>query len=488
MAKRPKQWVLGVTVATLGVFVLLLWWFGLGDRTAVVAGWATMKPSTALCLGLLGAALAIPNHPVLQRSVGVIVALVAGCSTFASLLRISLPIDEFFAADPLSRRLGLPPGRMAVGTAIALLLLALPHVLRARDPRLSQASAIVVLGVSWVVLLGYAVELEPLTSITALGTVSALTAVCLALLAVGALSVTANEGWLVSVTGSDRGATLVRQLGPVAILTPPSAALSGHLVQQLTGMQPGVALATGALVDAAVFGIVLAKTAAAATSEQRTAEAEAKARANAEADRVALASRLLVAHEEERKALARELHDATGQAVTRVSYGLDGMNIANADRELIREALGQLSQVVQATSRGLRPPLLDLAGIGPAVRALCTSWSRTTGIPATFTYTGEKRRYDGLVEISLYRIAQEALTNVARHAHASQVFVTVQAGTTRLRLEIDDDGIGFDTDRVRNATMGLTGMRERAQLCEGELGVEARTPGTSVWVSVPVPP
>jgi PAS domain S-box-containing protein len=199
----------------------------------------------------------------------------------------------------------------------------------------------------------------------------------------------------------------------------------------------------------------------------------------------ALSHRLLVVQEEERRALARELHDEIGQMLTGLSFTLstaaakDGQ-LAEAQR-IVTELTGQVRQL----SMDLRPTALDAYGVVPALRGHVERYERQTGIMVDLRAEGPHQRFPAPVEITAYRIVQEALTNVARHSQASDVLVQLFADEHTLTVSIRDTGIGFDPADVSGAT-GLGGMRERAELLGGRVEIDA-SPGAGSLITAELP-
>ena len=190
-----------------------------------------------------------------------------------------------------------------------------------------------------------------------------------------------------------------------------------------------------------------------------------------EVERRESARRALAAQERERVRIARELHDEVGQALTAVSWMVDG-----DAREAVRAAL----EDVRAIARRLRPEALDDLGLLPALAALTVAVQRSGGVRVERSLDGEAAALlDADEELVVYRVAQEALTNVARHARARRASVTLSRAGQRVVLEVSDDGCGFRPGAAVDGA-GLRGMRERALLVGSRLVIEAGRPGTVV--------
>lgn len=216
----------------------------------------------------------------------------------------------------------------------------------------------------------------------------------------------------------------------------------------------------------------------------------------------ALSHRLLEIREAERRQLASDLHDELGQSLTAAKINLESLkrfpdSLAGGSRldESIQLVEGALQQV-RSLSLELRPPMLDDLGLVAAMRWLADQHVRRSGLDVTFNADLLDRRFNASVEVACFRVAQEALNNVAKHAAARAVAIDLRTDAEFLHLVVRDDGVGFDVDSasfqaVRGASMGLLGMQERAALAGG--GIQWRSgahAGTEVhaWFALHRPP
>lgn len=207
-----------------------------------------------------------------------------------------------------------------------------------------------------------------------------------------------------------------------------------------------------------------------------------------------LAQQLITVQENERLALARELHDELGQRCSAILIETACLRRCAADdRAALLGAAARadmaaqsLYQLVGGMLRRLRPANLDALGLVAALQELCESWEARSGVPCVFHFDGVDEGLPERINIAVYRVAQEALTNVTRHAHASQVRLVLARDSARgLCLLISDDGRGMDTARATRG-LGLLGASERAAALGGELHVES-TPGAGVRLNLRVP-
>jgi two-component system, NarL family, sensor histidine kinase DevS len=202
--------------------------------------------------------------------------------------------------------------------------------------------------------------------------------------------------------------------------------------------------------------------------------------------------RVVSGQELERRRLARELHDETGQALTSILLGLraveeaagpDDMRTAASD---LRELVVGTLQDVRRLAVQLRPKALDDFGLVAAVERLVQTFSEATAIRVDLEAQLGDERLPAEVETTLYRIVQEALTNIVKHAGASRVSILLVRSSGSATVVIEDDGQGFDPAELREDGMGIIGMRERVELHEGRLTVES-TPGSGATLVAEVP-
>ena len=214
----------------------------------------------------------------------------------------------------------------------------------------------------------------------------------------------------------------------------------------------------------------------------------------------ALSGRMLTLQEEERRAVARELHDEIGQGLTAVKIHLQAMEQAcqgcgrSFSTENLLQALlttGTILDQVRNLSLNLRPMLLDDLGLPVALRSLVQRDAATAGWVAHVDVDLPDERLEPSLELACYRVAQEALTNVMRHADATEVWVTVRQSDQVLFLMVRDNGRGFDPQSDRAATiashLGLLGMEERVRILAGQFSIRTRRgEGTEVQATFPI--
>jgi signal transduction histidine kinase len=213
----------------------------------------------------------------------------------------------------------------------------------------------------------------------------------------------------------------------------------------------------------------------------------------------AMSRRLVDMQESERRQFSRELHDRVGQNLTALSINLDIMrsqvpeNGNNALRTRIDDAatlLESTANSIENVMSELRPPMLDDYGLLPALQWYATEFHRRTGIRVKVDGDEQMKRLPQTSEIALFRIAQEALNNVAKHAHANRVEIGLVRSKTELIMSVTDDGIGLDssvqTSARRRPGLGMVTMRERTQAVDGRFAIGA-APDRGTRISVRVP-
>jgi PAS domain S-box-containing protein len=219
--------------------------------------------------------------------------------------------------------------------------------------------------------------------------------------------------------------------------------------------------------------------------------AEIADRTQAETSRARLLRRLVVAQEDERRRLARELHDGLGQRLTALRLMLEAFDADPSARPLptatALEMLARIDQDVDFIAWELRPAALDELGLVQVLETYVKEWSRHAGVPAAFSARpGDLGRFAPEVEATIYRIAQETLNNVVKHARARSVNVLLELRDDNLALVVEDDGVGYQPATKGETMMGLTGMRERALAVGGTIELEP-TPGGGTTVLACIP-
>ena len=233
------------------------------------------------------------------------------------------------------------------------------------------------------------------------------------------------------------------------------------------------------------------------TSEQTTSLLLDKSRSMQEELRH-LSRRLLTAQEEERKRISRELHDVIAQSLASINVRLAGLKTLSATntKDLnkniaqTQKLIGKSVDIVHRFARDLRPAVLDDLGLIPALQSHAKVFAKQNGIPVVLNAYAGVEKLDIITRTALYRVAQESLTNVARHAQASRVEVDIQEHPKTVRMMIQDNGKGFSMENTlmarRSKRLGLLGMRERVEMVDGTFSIRS-SPGEGTCIQVDLP-
>jgi two-component system sensor histidine kinase DegS len=209
------------------------------------------------------------------------------------------------------------------------------------------------------------------------------------------------------------------------------------------------------------------------------------------------ASQIVEAQEEERKRIAKDIHDGIGQILTALKFSVESINLENRENSAkklqdLKVVFSQLIKDVRAVTFSLTPPELSDHGIAPALKKMTEEISKLSGKNIFFeNKTDFQKRFDSLTETNLYRVAQEAVNNSLKYANSTFVLVSVSHTKDLLSIVIDDNGAGFDVDAVENSEkglgMGLFFMKERVNYVDGRLFVNStKGEGTRITINIPL--
>jgi signal transduction histidine kinase len=228
---------------------------------------------------------------------------------------------------------------------------------------------------------------------------------------------------------------------------------------------------------------------------ERQAELERQRAEQAGRELRLLSQQLVRAQEEERRSLSRELHDQVGQQLTALRVEISNLaRIPQSDRELFETQVKEAKALAQQTMKtvrdlamGLRPSMLDDLGLGPAIEWQAREFSRRSGVPATVELEGEiNGDLSESERTSLFRIVQEALTNITKHAKATEVRIHLAANHEGIRLLVADSGRGVPESASPRHGLGLLGMEERARELGGSFNLSS-APGEGTTIEVWLP-
>jgi two-component system sensor histidine kinase DegS len=207
---------------------------------------------------------------------------------------------------------------------------------------------------------------------------------------------------------------------------------------------------------------------------------------------------IIRAQEEERKRVAREIHDGPAQTMANIIMRAEYcLKLLDRDPEKVREELLALQNIVMLSLQDvrmiifdLRPMVLDDLGLAPALKRYFASYKEQYGLEIEFLFFGQERRLESTIEIALFRIIQEAVNNIKKHARVKSAVVKMEMQPDKITVSIRDTGKGFDLNSVQGGKngngYGLVGMRERVQLLNGEMKINT-APGKGTCISITIP-
>lgn len=498
-ARWPEHFARGAgfLVMLLGVAVLGGWAAGSRVVTTVVSHGVAMVPATALGFVCCGGALLLASRAWSAGKPGRGSLLAVGCGILAAAMGLGHFVALAGGATAIIDGLGIfdvrhgdsAPEQMAGMTAANFILTGAYLLLasRRRFFAVCQGIAIVIGVAAWLGLTRYLFGGTPLLPFASM---AIHTAPAFLLLAAGLLCLRPERGLIALLLSDSAGGLAARRLLPAVLIVPVVAGalrLQGQRAGWY-GTEAGVSLS--ALANALLVGAVVWFTAAALHRiDLRRRRAESALRA--------LALRLESVREQERTAVAREIHDVLAQELTCVKVDLVRLAqqpALTADRDAtarIHQAMAQTEAAITTVQRiatGLRPAILDTLGLAAAIEWQTEDFGRRTGLACSAVVPRAGLLENREAATALFRIFQESLTNVARHAQATAVDVCLRMEDGNIVLTVRDDGRGITAAELEDPrSIGLVGMRERASGLDGSLQI-AGSPeeGTTVIVRLPV--
>jgi len=455
---RTASRICGAVVSAVGALVFAAWAANDATLNRALAGHFIMQLNTGLLFIVAGAALWVRPR------------LVATACGWAVMLGGAFILVEHVRAGAVL------PGRMEPDTASGFLLvgaaLALRHARRRSATRAAEALTIACLLIAMVGLFGFTYNVKFFYGITQYVRMTLGTALSFVALGLGTLFAEPERGVMATVVSDSAGGVMARRLYPAAIAIP-------ILLGQLTLVGETLRLYNGKfglslflLTSIVVFVLLVSLT---YRSLDRT-----------DGERMRLAAVLL--EEAERRHIAKELHDEVGQSLTALKLRLQ---VAEASEQVMqaRALVDELLTRVSNLSLDLRPAMLDDLGLLPALVWLFERYTSQTTVKVEFAHSGLDGRMSPIVETAAFRIVQEALTNVARHAGVPLVTVRVWRDGDSLSVQIADAGKGFDVAAAVAAgkSSGLSGMRERAAALGGKMDIDSSKDGTRLTAELPLP-
>lgn len=210
-----------------------------------------------------------------------------------------------------------------------------------------------------------------------------------------------------------------------------------------------------------------------------------------------LAKFLIKAQEEERKKIARELHDEVGQTLTAIKINLEILRgkVGSDLLSYIEESINLIDKTIEQIrdiSLNLRPSLLDNLGLKSAIKWYIEKQKSKAGIDIEYELDFDQEKLDPDYAITIFRIIQESITNIVRHAKAKKVFLSIKEEENSILINIEDDGVGFDVENIWNEVkegraLGILGIKERVELLKGNLEIKSgKGEGTRIKITFPL--
>jgi signal transduction histidine kinase len=470
-----------------------------------------MAPNSALCLIAVSLAVLLRGSRLeaVSKASGLFAFLFGLATLLEYILHMDFGIDRIFMASKLGvwTARNVFTGRIAPNSALAFCLLGssfLVPVARLGRTTVSELLTVPVLWISFLSVVGYAYGAESLYGISYYSTMALQTAFCLGLLSVAMLVKNSDTGIVELLLADDEGGMAARRLLLATVIILPVMGWIGLWAQWRGWFDIQFGTAILIIVTVMVFSFVIFQIAFTLhdLTRKRTLAEESLLRSHAQLESLVetrtsalrrLSTRLMQLQDEERRRIARELHDGLGQHLTALAIELDGMKgkptsegVAGC-RELVDHAIVE----IRTLSYLLHPPLLDEVGFASAAAWYVEGFAKRSGVEVSIDLPQDMMRLPDMVEIGLFRILQEALTNIHRHSGSRRAEVRVQMGPGTTLLSIRDSGKGIPEDVLLRwketgaAGVGLTGMRERVEELGGKLEISSSGQGTTLTVLLP---
>ena len=517
---------LGILVSSL---VFFGWTFNLPILRSILPGQPHMVPHTAVAFILASLSLVTLKN---KRKFSVLCALAVVVISVLIISEYITGLDLGFDQLLFSQRLQVIdnsfPGRPSPHTAIDFLLIGTALLLtrtNGRSYRVATGLALTAALIASMALIGYIYDVAFLYSISSHTGMALHTALIFIALSVGILFVHPEQQLMSFILSDTAGGLMLRHLLPATIVIP---IIAGGLI--LLGARAGFYEMAFAVPLCVVASIVVLTTLIWRNAmalhrsdakrrhaedalrnayndleqrvEERTAElsrvnenlqAEIIKHKESETARLQLLRRLVTAQEEERRRISRELHDQTGQHLTALLLGLKTLNNSSDNGSAsLHKGLLQLQKLTERLvdeahhlAWELRPSALDDLGLETALSNYVEKWSDRSSISLDFHSGLGKLRLPAPVETAVFRIVQEALTNVLKHAQANRVSVMLEYRNDELLVIVEDNGRGFQPGQERDG-LGLVGIRERVACVGGKLNIESE-PGSGTTLVVRIP-
>ena len=459
----------------------------------------TIKFNPSLAVTAIGAGVLIralyPSYSWVIRTLGGVALFIGAATLFEHLTGLNLGIDTLFFDEAPNAPATSAPGRMGMPASSVLTCLGSALIFITYRRRLPIASALSLFSLALTVLslVGYLFGASALYSISGLTGIALQTATILCALALGMLVIASDTGIMSILLRDDMGGALFRRLIFPIVAISVGLGFLRVFAQNAGYVDTASGTAARTVIEMILLVALLWWTAESLSRSEARSRDSARSKAENETHR-----RISRAQEAERRRIARDVHDHIGQQVTALRLRLESLckrrdleTGLRSDLENLCEQSSKLDSDLSLLVWQMRPSILDSHGLASALNSFIREWSRTNGIDAEFQCPDAEGRLSPEIETNLYRIIQEALNNVLKHASADRVSITMNYIGDEAVIVIEDDGSGFDTESedihtTESSGFGLVGMRERAALVGGRLEIES-SPGSGTVIMVRVP-
>ncbi len=458
------------------------WYIRNPNLVQVHPNFVPMQFNTALGFLVCGIGLLLLGFSEIQgvRVASAFILIVGGITLFQYLTRIDCGIDQLFMKQDIT--IGTShPGRMAPNTALCFILTAIACLMSTGQHHstleilVSGILGACVFAFGAIALLGYLLEIQPAYGWGYLTKMAISTALGFGWIGVGLLAFSFYF-WIPLDIAIQTEATVVVFF--VGITLASLLTLAVHFIQRDRQLMKQLQVSHHSLQQE--------------VSDRKKAEQSVQ---RSQEELRSLTNRLQSVREEEKIHIAREIHDELGQALTALKMDLMGLEEGLGQgpatcREKIRAMSGVVDETVQAIQRicfQLRPKILDLLGLQEAIKWQAQDFEKRTGIYCVICGGTETIRLDQPQTVGLFRVFQETLTNVARHAKATAVHITLSQNHECVELVVKDNGIGITSSQIGNSqSLGLIGMRERIFHLNGMMTIQGWTnQGTEIQFKIP---
>lgn len=482
----------GLTAAT-GLFG---WAFDEAALERLTPGPATMKFNSAVALLLLAVGFVAPRIPA--RMSAALAAAVAGVQLLEYATSTDLGVDQLVVTDHAG---GLHPGRTSVAAAICLLAVAAARFSDASGTtgrRLRQGLAIASLALAGIAVLGYAYGVHSHNTVSPFSSIALHTAIAIALLSVAALAATEHGALEWALFADDAGAALIRRLGPLTVLAVPVVGSCCVGARRLgwvdTATSTALTVVLSTVVFAAATWMAAVRVARIDAQRQATTADLTEFKHTLERQVAARAELLRSRHDEiavleDRQRIAADIHDVVIQRLFAAGMFLHGTRAADPDTQ---QRIDTAIESMDVAIKELRASIFELGGsaastvdLASALDDVCTDAARVLGFRPDIVVDDPDHEAE-TVRDDLLAVVREALSNVARHAHAAAVDVVLRTGNGLISLTVTDDGAGMTSTPHSSGTRN---MAERARQRGGDcVWTTVQPHGTRVWWHVPGTP